>query len=578
MMLRFLRKWSDNNKKDNGKELLFLLLQIFLTIDLVLTLTTNNYVIKHRQHHYHNTLLPYREGKTSLSAVHRIQDAYLDGAEWATVQEQQLNANNNDHEGRRRKSSIFGKMTIVIGTLEEDNNKKNDVIIGMKVNNNNSEEDNKVIKIGNDCYIYHDSYATLPSSDEERWDEIIMTYASSLSSIHCALPQPLKNIGGSSNVEFSSSEIDEKVVVVGGSKYACFVASGLSAMKAFKKVYLITTANQMTLNLKKNKNDIEILEPSIGEMEIGFASYIGNFDCLVDTIHDERTNMELNIDNESWQKSGVLTLLRSRHNCDKYLSAMTKSQRIIIDDGIFFGPNKIKNHITSQTKEDEVSMIVPPKNYGRTIQTLLDNDIMYSWKKNNENNILLRSWTLPEYWELALWPRDAEGSNIRFGFPIIEGLDTIAAELQALEEEEEEEEDEILNTTPSKNPFVSDIHGVNGLAQDIIEPKQTALLFLTASWCRTCKTLSPGYTRLARKFGTTDSSVKFLKADTSGAIGKELGRTLNVNAVPMFLFFKDGERYGTPLSGINKLPSTKLNTALELLRTGADANWKDDDE
>ena len=79
-------------------------------------------------------------------------------------------------------------------------------------------------KIGNDCYIYHDSYATLPSSDEERWDEIIMTYASSLSSIHCALPQPLKNIGGSSNVEFSSSEIDEKVVVVGGSKYACFVA------------------------------------------------------------------------------------------------------------------------------------------------------------------------------------------------------------------------------------------------------------------------------------------------------------------------------------------------------------------
>jgi len=603
---------------------------LWLAVFVFLLTTTNGYVI---QNNNNNNPLTFRTKRRTtkssstllLSSVFRIHETFLDGAEWTTVQkrqqqqqQQQLNDDNNSSRSRR---SPVGKMTVVIGTLYDKGDissitntkmeEKDDVVvIGMQVAAAVAEtlkKEDSVIALTENCFIYRDSLAIIPrkyynSEKNTNWDEMITTYVASLSSIHCALPPPLKNIGGSPNLEFipQSQQEKEKVVVIGGSEHACFVARGLAAM-GFKTVYLITTGKDSidTTTLKNDINNrIEVLGPSSlttsgEEMEIGFSTYIGTFDCMVDTIHDERTNMELEYGDEeedSWRKSGVLTLLKTRHDCHRYVSTMTKSQKFVQDKGIFFGPSSVKTHLQllaagGQTSSSSSSTILPPKNFGTTVQTLFDNDITYSWNKNNFNwnkenkkddAIFLRTWTLSEFWELASWPRDASGSNIRFGFPAVEDLNTIANELEYLEEDEQEEE-ESITTTSQKNPFVMDINGVNGLVHDIIETEQTALLFLSAPWCRTCKSLLPGYTRMARQqqSNTNKNNILFAKADTSGPLGKELGRTLNIEAIPTFVLFQDGKRYGIPLSEINKLPSKKLNAALELLQTGAE--WEEDE-
>jgi hypothetical protein len=69
------------------------------------------------------------------------------------------------------------------------------------------------------------------------------------------------------------------------------------------------------------------------------------------------------------------------------------------------------------------------------------------------------------------------------------------------------------------------------------------------------------------KFG---DDVVFAKANAVGKLGKEVRRTLGLDAVPAFLFFKAGKRYGTVLS-VSKMPSKKLDFALDLLIAGD--NW-----
>jgi hypothetical protein len=57
--------------------------------------------------------------------------------------------------------------------------------------------------------------------------------------------------------------------------------------------------------------------------------------------------------------------------------------------------------------------------------------------------------------------------------------------------------------------------------------------------------------------------------EASGQLGKELGRELGVDAVPSFIFYRNGERFGIPLYA-SKLPSPKISHAIELLESGAD--------
>mmetsp|Transcript_6536 Transcript_6536/g.11253 ORF Transcript_6536/g.11253 Transcript_6536/m.11253 type:complete len:109 (+) Transcript_6536:1-327(+) len=96
---------------------------------------------------------------------------------------------------------------------------------------------------------------------------------------------------------------------------------------------------------------------------------------------------------------------------------------------------------------------------------------------------------------------------------------------------------------------------------------------MSAKFCKTCRSINPIYTRMARlNQENENSNISFIKAEASGAMGKELGRHLSVRAVPSFVFFRKGKRFGIPLS-VSKLPSKKIDKALELLASGSD--WDD---
>lgn len=306
---------------------------------------------------------------------------------------------------------------------------------------------------------------------------------------------------------------------------------------------------------------VESLNPAVGDLQIGFCSHVGQFDSLVDTISDEQGSSAEAPINDGFEGSGVLSLLRSRHKCESYISTMTTSQRIIRDDGVIFGPGKAKDHVKQINKGGPATRIIPPPGFGTTVQTLLDEGITFSWKQ--DGNTLLRTWTLPALLELTSWPRDSDGaSNVRFGFPVVDDFD-------ASEDDDEEDDDDETDEADGKgasNPFITDIVSVQDFNREIVNKEKDCVLFLSAKYCRTCKTIAPSYTRFARINQFDD--VMFCRADTTGPKGKELGKILQVNAVPLFVLFKQGERFGTPLL-INKLPSKKLDLALEFLRTGS---------
>ena len=82
--------------------------------------------------------------------------------------------------------------------------------------------------------------------------------------------------------------------------------------------------------------------------EVGFATAVGQFDSLIDTISNERKGMVISIDDDNpGAGSGVLQLLRSQHECDKYISTLTQSQQIIKNEGVLFGPGKANAHVKS---------------------------------------------------------------------------------------------------------------------------------------------------------------------------------------------------------------------------------------
>jgi len=263
----------------------------------------------------------------------------------------------------------------------------------------------------------------------------------------------------------------------------------------------------------------------------------------------------------------------------RYISSCNTSQKIIRESGVLFGPNEVKFYekkiaaIASSNSELQVSI---PPNFGpMTLQKLFDGNIIYpSTKKRSE--ICYRGWSLKDFWEYTTWPRDSEGSvNSRFGLPVVGDIESIFDDI-------DEVEDVITKASieprrePS-NPFVMDVRGVEGLQNDVVSSKTSCILFLSASYCRTCKVLTPQYTRMARlskeKDVIKEKGIIFAKAETGSKIGKALGKSLGINAVPAFVLFRDGVRYGTPLS-VSKIPSKKLEMALDYLASGAEWDSK----
>ena len=343
---------------------------------------------------------------------------------------------------------------------------------------------------------------------------------------------------------------------------------------------------------------VKVLPPCIGSDDTGFSEYINTFDCLVDTLAEEPPS--------------VITELSRQHNCERYVSTYSKSQQIIRDKGILFGRDVAKKYVvdaaTNSLLIGDASRsvnLLPPKGFGsRTVQKLLDAGVVYRPRdqKMTNKDVFVREWSLKDFWEFTSWPRDADGEgNTRYGLPVLDTEDFDLVYAMSLAEDEanaavanggdsgdEESVPTLRRVAPdlprgaADNPYVTDINGVEGLNRQIVGPRKHAVVFCSASWCRTCRSLKPKYTKIAREAmaevedgrkSTTgdidilDNEITFAEADTTGTNGKILSRYLDVDAVPSFVLFKSGKLYGEPLS-ISRLPSKKLNLAVELLRSG----------
>jgi thiol-disulfide isomerase/thioredoxin len=492
------------------------------------------------------------------------QTAVLDGGEWFSVRNRLLQQQNRqkDTPPPSYARTVLGVLTAVTGSIDGKR------VVGMQVMNP-ADNTEAVVTLDQDSSVqlYKESVAHIPDRVTEQ--DAVWTLLQSLSIIHCARPV-LRNVGGSLADEFLQNG---KVVVLGGNDLA--VTAALALQKLDCQVTVVAAEKPSGLPAS-----IRHLPPAVGEENLGFSSVIEQFDSVLDTLGDEQDDLP--------GGSTVTKQLAEIHGCHTYVSAQTESQELIVRNGLIWGPAKSKEHIAKQQSraaKATAAQFPSPTSFGATIRSLLENGVVLAAPKQKLDPVFVRGWSLKDFWEYTKWPRYS-ASNMRFGFP---GTDEIG------DEDEEDDEGPMISAPPLnpndlrpemfespeedvENQYVVGVNGVKGL-QRIVQDETTCLLFLSAPFCRTCRYLKPRYQRMARTYTDTASDkgeelgFVFVKAEAAGLAGKELGRALGIDAVPSFVFFKKGRRYGKPLS-ISRLPSKKLELAIEYLQQ--DKPWNDD--
>ena len=516
------------------------------------------------------------------------QTAVLDGAEWVSVRNRLL-LQMTDGDPKKKDPPAYartvqGVFTVVSGSVEGKR------VVGMQVLNENylSDDQTEAIPLDQDSSItlYKESIAEIPNGVSE--DAAVWTLLQALSIVHCALPV-LPNVGGS-----GSSQVvkDGKVVVLGSNPVAVTAASALSKLNF--SVTMVSMEKPSDLPAA-----VTHMAPAVGELELGFSAVLDQFDSLLDTLGDEH-------DDSPGMRGGVTGLLAQRHGCNVYASTLTESQTIVTDSGLLFGPGKTKEHIQKLQKRSAkatAAQFPSPTGLGQTIQSLLEAGVtLPAPKEAAAGSVYVRGWSLKDFWEYTRWPRDASGTNKRYGLPVVEELGSLSededddgpmisappfrgSEAQSEPEVSEEDEKEAAN-----NPYVMMVSGVKGLQEQIVGDEMTGILFLSAPFCRTCRYLKPQYQRMARRYNEdaeyhsdaegSNKDFIFAKAEATGKIGKDLGKALGCDSVPSFLLFNKGRMYGRPLA-VSRLPSKKLDMAVSALREGKrwdESKFVDDDD
>ena len=569
-----------------------------------------------------------------MASIRMEQVMALDGAEWKSVakclvaEQVQVQKQQQQQQQRKKLPETFGCISVVTFALThtqtgqpeerwvgvrapppffqaENEGDKDEKIVSFPISpNKNRKEDASVL------HVYANSLARLPTTPNLSDAVVISTVGHALGHIHCVLPH-VEAVGGDAQTLSRSGH----VMILGGNERAVAAAQGLHALGV--KVTLVTSdgrrpstlrvqpSSSSTINLQvlspaldrekdgmsenSNDDDDDANEDDDDTSVISVCDYLGEFDAVLDTVGDESGS------------STCLRLLQNRHNCPTYVSTVSQAQRIVEQKGLVFGRGAAQQHVDQVTKQYSAvwssHAFAPPRYLGATVQALLEAGCTTSASAIPKDK-LVRSWSLSEYWEGATWPRDA-GSNVRFGLPSLEADEDRAYQLSGRDDVDDEDDDAGSPTTSKfvdgDNPHVMQLVGVKGVQQEIMNPQRDGLLFLSAPFCRTCRYLTPQYQRLARRETekttmmmttttqatsetTSDTSnltreIFFAKADATGKVGKELGRRLNIDAVPTFILFKNGRRFGKPLT-ITRLPSRKLELAIEFLRQ--DLEWDDD--
>ncbi|KAL7511363.1 hypothetical protein ACHAXN_008266 [Cyclotella atomus] len=404
--------------------------------------------------------------------------------------------------------------------------------------------------------VYSNTMAKIPNGVSEA--DAMSTAAACLVGIDCAVPR--LNVGGADDSGFYGG----KAVVVGGNEYACFLAEGLAVLG-------IDTSIVSTGSVKLKHGQVNTLGPAVPSQdeEIGFTTAIGQFNTLIDTIANERSG------SLSTDGSSVIQLLSTRHGCNTYISTLSKSQSIVKKEGLIFGPGKANAHVKAlESKASSKCMsMIPSSGFGEMLQILLNSKVIYPSKSNKA--IVTRGWSMKEFWEETSWPRDSNGSGVRFGMPVVEENDLdevfrrerLALQRRRIVDDDEEEDDGAVavQVKVEENPYVTQIVGTDGLAEAIINQRKSSVVFVSMRSCRTCKTINPVYTKIAREY---EGDVMFAKADATGRVGKALGKSLGLISVPSFVLFRNGVRYGAVQT--SKLPSDRLQKAINDLESGRD--------
>ena len=504
-----------------------------------------------------------------LNAVSQRQTFIIDGGELESFL---LHNSNNSEEastsGMLSSKAKIGSLTLVTGSTQKDPSRR---IIGVQTTGNDNYSNYETVSLGDDVDVYKHTIATIPQGVSD--NDALSTAAAAIVGIHCALPR-VAGVGGgdNSNDVFYSG----KTVVIGGNDYACFLADALASLGI--EVYIVSNNG----GIKVKNGGVTVMKPYDFDddyEEVGFTTAIGQFDSLVDTISNERKGMMISQDNP-YGGSSVLQLLQSQHQCNKYISTLTQSQQIVKNEGVLFGPGKANAHVKAMESVSlaKCTSLVPSLGFGTsTLQTLLNSNVIFSSKNNKP--IVARGWTMRDFWEETSWPRDSSGTGIRYGFPVVEEEDL--DEIFRKEQERMQQRTRVGSTEgggmdddetskqlliDQKNPYVTQIIGVDGLAQEVISKQKDCVIFVAMRSCRTCKGINPIFTKLARERGSDE--LMFAKADATGASGKALGKQLGVESVPSFVLFRNGVRYGAVST--SKLPSDRLDQALQDLVEGRD--------
>ena len=570
------------------------------------------------------------------------QSVILDGPEWQSVQNQLIRLERPHSQSQSQqplykyRSSSSGIYNIITGSVNGER------MVGMQhllpstttstatATNDNEKSPFHVVTLDQDSSIqvYTDSIAYIPKEVSEL--DVIWTMIQSFSTIHCGRPI-LQNIGGASDtIDFVSQE--SRVVIVGNNPLALQIAT------IFRNVfqYNVTIVATSPLPTTTTAGGIQYLPPSVeSKIEVtdeddvedsvllGFATVMDQFDVLIDTIGNELSN------------SIIRENLKSNHNCHIYISTISESQRIILQNGLIFGPNQSKDHVqkvttaaTSTNSKNRPTYFPSPFGLGATVEAMLQKGILLKpqpMQNKNNNNVFVRSWSIKDFWEYTTWPRDATTSNSRFGFPSdvsdgkkryydsdlddddddddsvstmisapplrsTYGKDMFRTKPENFEFEDDNDGDEnssfgsLNQLATRKDRYVIDVATVNDL-QLIVQNQITCIVFVSAPFCRTCRYLKPQFVRMAREHRNTmnpnsdadvtvdstltasnNDSLLFIKAEAAGQIGKDIGRALGIDTVPTFILYKNGRRYGTPITSVTRLPSKDLDDTILALQ------------
>ena len=576
--------------------------------------------------------IPSSSSVTQLNAITKRQNFILDGAELSyymksLAQQQQQQTTTDDAAAVNElpnlaprspeKINRIGLMTFVTVTLEEDLKKRNDSevwlekgthIIGVEASTKALRDDieslgDSIMSIDDDLHLYRDSIAILPTKKKVSHADAISTAAT------CLL------LGASCNNNSSSDR--QKIVIVGGGEYALYLAKAHVGLG--NKVDLVSARPDWSLpsisdiaSSKEKQNLIEILPPNVGKMSLGFASAIGEFDVLIDTLGDElgmgRSPSILNNMDHVDDSSRFLQQLQELHGCSTYVSTLTRSQQYVLNIGLLFARDPVIRYQKEVEKltSKKIQTLPPPTNFGTVIQQLFDQNIICK-SDSNENgqhgikSSFVRGWSLSDLTELKTWPM--EGA-VRFGFPVVDlsssslslrsrntksnasiremkaettkRAKNIAAVEESIDHAEVEEGagvdiimpkstvDTTIKVTTKlhtkhapSNPHITSISSASDLNQHIIESKRNCIMFLTAAYCQKCKHMTPQVNRIARISSESSSNVLFAHVDISkGPRGKQLGKILDVNKVPSVVIFQNGERVKSTKDGRDESSSS----------------------